>query len=130
MSSNCRQKSDPSQEAGLTTFGFMILITFGGIFIFGASRLLPTYLNYSRISGILEDVHEEFDNQNPTGAAIRRSIDRRLQIETVSLISSRDIKIISDSKKFTINTKYDHTTYFIGNLYFTAKFEKEVFVRR
>ncbi|MBJ90528.1 MAG: hypothetical protein CMO98_11810 [Woeseia sp.] len=126
----CRRKLGPSPQTGLTTLGFVILITFIGVFIFGASRLLPAYLNHAKISGILEDVHLEFDKQRATGAAIRKSIDRRLQIETVNLVTSRDIKITSDSKKFLINTQYDHTTHFIGNLYFTSKFEKEVVILR
>jgi hypothetical protein len=118
------------REAGMTVVGFLILGIFVGLFAFGAIRLTPVYLNYMKVAGVLNGVFEEFDSQNPSRAAIRTSISRRFGVESVSEISFRDVKVTADSGGFLVEANYDHTTPFIGNIYFTVKFEKSVMVRR
>lgn len=130
MKAEVMRKFAPAREKGMTTLGFLILVAFIGLFAFGAIRLTPVYLNYLKVAGVLNGVLEEFDSQNPTQAAIRTSINRRFDVESVSVIDKRDIKIINDGAGFLVEAKYDHTTPYIGNLYFTVRFDKTVLVRR
>ena len=118
------------REAGMTAVGFMMLAIFVGLFAFAVIRLTPVYLNYMKVAGVLDGVFDEFDSQNPSRAAIRTSISRRFGVESVSIISHRDIKVTPDSGGFLVEADYDHTTPFIGNIHFTVRFEKEVLVRR
>ncbi len=118
------------REAGMTAVGVMVLVVFVGLFAFATIRLTPVYLNYMKVAGVLNGVFEEFDSQNPTNAAIRTSISRRFGVESVSVISYRDIKVTADSGGFLVEADYDHTTPFIGNVHFTVSFQKEVLVRR
>jgi hypothetical protein len=118
------------REAGITAVGFIALVIFVGLFAFATIRLTPVYLNYMKVAGVLEGVYEEYDGQNPTRAAIRTSISRRFGVESVSVISHRDIKVTPDSGGFLVVADYDHTTPFIGNIYFTVQFDKQILVRR
>lgn len=130
MNGSARRKMNPIRERGMTTVGFLILVSFVGLFAFGAIRLTPVYLNYIKVAGVLDGVYDEFDSQNPSRAAIRTSINRRFEVESVSVITDREIKVTADSSGFLIEAQYDHTTPFIGNLYFTVRFDKKVLVRR
>ena len=114
----------------MTAVGFIILVIFVGLFAFAAIRLTPVYLNYMKVTGVLNGVFEEFDSKNPTRAAIRTSISRRFDVESVSAIAYRDIKVTGDSGGFLIQAVYNHSTPFIGNVHFMVKFDKEVLVRR
>lgn len=118
------------REQGMTALGMLILAVFVGLFAFAAIRLTPVYLNYMKVAGVLDGVHSEFDSQNPSRGAIQTSILRRFDVESVSVITHRDIKVTSDSGGFRVTADYDHTTPFIANLYFTVKFNKQVLVRR
>ena len=122
--------SCPQRERGMTTLGFLILVVFIGLFAFAAIRLTPVYLNYVKVAGVLDGVYEEFDSQNPARGAIMTSINRRFEVESVSIISDRDVKVTADSGGFLVEARYDHTTPFIGNLYFTVRFDKQVLIRR
>jgi hypothetical protein len=119
-----------SRESGATAVGFILLAIFVGLFAFAAIRLTPVYLNYMKVAGVLNGVYKEFDGQNPTRAEIRNSISRRFGVESVSELSFRDIKVTPDSGGFLVAATYDHTSPFIGNIYFTVKFDKQVTVRR
>ena len=91
------QKLAPSRERGMTSLGFLILVVFVGLFAFGAIRLTPVYLNYIKVAGVIDGVYDEFDSQNPSRSAIRTSINRRFEVESVSVISDRDIKVTANS---------------------------------
>lgn len=117
-------------QAGMTTVGFLILAVFIGLFAFAFIRLTPVYLNYMKVAGVLDGVHKEFDSQNASRAAIRTSIARRFDVESVSQISAKDIKVTTDSNGFLVQAVYDHTAPFVGNVSFTVHFDKEVLVRR
>ncbi len=118
------------REDGMTAVGIMILVIFVGLFAFGGLRLTPVYLNYLKVAGVLDGAYEEFDSKNASRAAIRRSIQRRFDVDSVSIITPRDIKVTADSGDFLVEAVYDHTVPFIGNIYFTAKFDKRVTIRR
>ena len=118
------------REDGMTALGVMILVVFVGLFAFGGLRMVPVYLNYMKVAGVIDGAYEEFDSQNPSRSAIRRSIQRRFDVDSVGIITARDIKVTADSGGFLVEAAYDHTVPFIGNVYFTAKFDKSVTIRR
>ena len=118
------------RQAGMTTTGIFILVAFVGVFAFAAIRLIPVYLNYMKVVGVIDGVLEEFDGQNANGAAIRRSINNRFNVESVSVISWRDVTVTSVDGGMQVSAVYDHTTPFISNISFTVHFDKTVIVRR
>jgi hypothetical protein len=125
-----RRSTPLSRQAGMTTLGILILVTFVGLFAFAAIRLTPVYLNYMKVAGVLTGVEEEFDGQNPSRGAIRTSIGRRFDIESVSEIMAKDITVTATDNGFRVTAAYDHTTPFIANVHFTVRFNKSVQVRR
>jgi hypothetical protein len=133
-SPNCSQLRSgalpASRQAGITMVGFLILALFIGLFAFAFIRLTPVYLNYMKVVGVLDGVHKEFDTQNASRNAIRTSIVRRFDVESVSEIVANDIKVTPEDNGFLVEAVYDHTTPFVGNVSFTVHFDKKVQVRR
>jgi hypothetical protein len=118
------------QQAGMTALGLMVLIVFMGVFAFGGIRLTPIYLNYMKIVGVVDGVVAEFEGQNATSADVRRSISRRFDVESVSQIRARDVKVSVVDGGLKVAAVYDHTTPFVGNVSFTVHFDKTEIVRR
>jgi hypothetical protein len=140
VSNNYRQKyhfrrstligRPPFLQAGITVLGSLILIIFVGLFTFEAIILTPTYLNYMKVVGILDDVAKEFDSDDPTRRIVRKSISQRFNVENVNVITAKDIKIVADNGKFQLEVVYDHTIPVIANVSFTVHFNKKVLLRR
>lgn len=118
------------RQVGATLLGYIILVMFIGVFAFGAIRLTPVYLNYMKVVGVVDGVFAEFDGQGPTRAALRSSISRRFGVESVSVITYRDVKVTQVDGGFEVAAVYDHTSPFIGNISFTVHFDKTRIVRR
>ena len=114
------------REAGMTTLGLIILVAFVGMFAFAGIRLTPVYLNYMKVLGVINGVHEEFDGTNPS----RSAISRRFDVESVSEITARDISVTSVDGGFEVRAQYNHVAPFIANVSFSVQFDKAVLVRR
>lgn len=122
--------ASPRSQRGMTTLGLIVLVVFMGLIAFAFLRLTPIYLNYMKVVGVVAGVHDEFDGQNPSRGAIRTSISRRFDVESVDVITYRDIKVNSADGGFEVVAQYDHTAPFIANVYFTVKFDKRTLIRR
>lgn len=118
------------RQAGMTTLGLIILVSFIGIFAFAGIRLTPVYLNYMKISGVVNGVQKEFDGQNATRAAIRSSISRRFDIESVGEIVAKDVKVSKVDGGHEVAATYSHKAPFIANVSFVVDFDKRVVVRK
>jgi len=118
------------RQAGMTTLGLIILVAFVGTFAFAGIRLTPVYLNYMKVAGVISGVQQEFDGTNATRASIRSSISRRFDIESVSEISARDVKVTKVDGGHEVAATYAHKTPFVANISFVVDFDKRVIVRR
>ena len=118
------------RQVGATLLGYVFLVIFVGVFAFGFIRLTPVYLNYMKVVGVVDGVFEEFDGQAPTRSTLRSSISRRFGVESVSVITYREVTVTQVDGGFEVAAVYDHTTPFIGNISFTVHFDKTRVVRR
>lgn len=118
------------RQAGMTTLGLLILVSFIGIFAFAALRLTPVYLNYMKVVGVISGVHDEFDGANATRSMIRTSIARRFDIDSVSVITARDVKVVKVGGGYEVIATYSHKAPFVANVSFLVDFDKRTLVRR
>lgn len=118
------------RQAGMTTLGLLILVIFVGLFAFAAIRLTPVYLNYMKIVGVVNGVAEEFDTKGASRTEILSSVARRFDIESVSEIRAKDVKITKVGNGYEVVAAYSHKTPFIANVSFVVDFDKRVTVRR
>ena len=118
------------RQAGMTTLGLIILVSFIGVFAFAGLRLTPIYLNYFKVVGVVEGVRDEFDGSNATRSAIRSSISRRFDIESVGIITAKDVKVSKVEGGHEVAATYSHKAPFIANISFVVDFDKRVLVRR
>jgi len=118
------------RQAGITTLGLVILASFVGLFAFAGIRLAPVYLNYMKVVGVVDGVRNEFDGTGASRAQIRSSISRRFDIESVSIITAKDVKVVKVDGGHEVAAMYSHKAPFIANVSFVVDFDKRVLVRR
>lgn len=120
----------PKRQAGMTALGLVILVTFVGIFAFGFIRLTPVYLNYFKVVNVVDGAVKEFDGKSPTATALRSYVARRFDIESVSKITAKDVKVTAVDGGFEVKAQYSHKTPFLANISFVVDFDKRGRVRR
>ena len=70
------------------------------------------------------------DGANATRASIRSSISRRFDIESVSVITARDVTVTKAAGGYEVVVTYSHKAPFVANISFVVDFDKRVLVRR
>jgi hypothetical protein len=118
------------RQAGMTTLGLIILVSFLGLFAFAGIRLTPVYLNYMKVVGVIDGVDEEFDGTGATSTAIRTWISRRFDIESVAVITAKDVTVKKTTEGYEVAAAYSHKAPFIANVSFLVDFDKRTTVRR
>lgn len=118
------------RQAGMTTLGLVILVAFIGVFAFAGLRLTPVYLNYFKVVGVVEGVRAEFDGTNASRSAILSSISRRFDIESVGIITAKDVKVRKVDGGHEVAATYSHKAPFIANVSFVVDFDKRELIRR
>ncbi len=118
------------KQAGTTTLGLIILTVFVGLFAFAILRLAPVYLNYMKVVGVIDGVFEEFDGQRATRQAVRSSISRRFDVDSVGVITYRDVSVTAVDGGLEVKADYDHIAPFISNISFVVHFNKTALIRR
>jgi len=88
------------------------------------------YLNYMKVVGVVDGVHKEFDGANATRSVIRTSISRRFDIDSVGIITAKDVKVTSVDGGFEVAATYSHKSPFIANVSFVVDFDKRALIRR
>lgn len=117
------------RQRGMTTLGMLILVAFVGLFVFAGIRLVPVYLEHMKIVSVLDGVKDEFQGQGPSRQDLMRSLSRRFDIESINIISERDLSIKKVADGYVIEAKYENRTPFISNISFAVSFNKTVEVR-
>lgn len=110
----------------MTAIGMLILAIIIGLIGFAGLKLLPLYLNHYKVVSVLNGVKEELDGQNPTRTDIRKSIDKRMVVESINSIDLDDIKITKETPGYVVAAQYEQRTSFIANIAFTVSFDKTV----
>lgn len=113
-------------QQGMTTLGMLILVAFVGLFVFAGIRLVPVYLEHMKIVSVLDGVKDEFSGQNPNRQDIMRSLSRRFDVESVNVISEKDVKVRKIEDGYVVEAVYKNHTPFIANISFTVDFNKTV----
>jgi hypothetical protein len=129
--SPCTQRSIGSRgrQYGMTTLGMLILVAFIGLFVFAGIRLAPVYLEHMKIVSVLDGVKAEYSGQNPSRDDIKRSLSRRFDVESINIISDKDVKIRKVADGYVLEAAYENRTPFIANISFAVTFDKKVDVR-
>lgn len=118
----------PAQQRGMTTLGLIILVSFIGLFVYAGIRLGPAYMENVKVASTLEKVEEEFSGTNASRREIIASIEKRFDVESVNVITFKDVKVIKASGGYDVVADYTNNVAFIANIDFAVSFKNQVLI--
>jgi hypothetical protein len=112
-------------QRGITFIGWLFLLIPFAIVGYAGIRLVPVYLNYTKIARTLNQIAQEGSGSD-TQQNIRYSIEKRLDIEQVEFPDARDFSIKREGQSWLVGVEYEDGAPLLSNIYLTAKFSKSV----
>ena len=121
-----RRYARPARQRGMTAIGMLILAIIIGLIGFACLRLIPVYLEHYKVVSVLEGARKELEGQNPTRTDIRKSIEKRMVVESLNAIDIDDVKVTKEGSGYVVSAQYEQRRPFIANVSFVVSFEKAV----
>lgn len=113
-------------ERGMTFLGMVTILLILGAGVYGAIRLVPVYLDYMKVARSLEQVRDEHAAVDSNPQLIRRSLQRRWDVEDVKGIDWKEVEIDKTNEGYDVIAAYEVERPFVSNVYLLVKFDKTV----
>ena len=119
------------RQRGATFLGIVVILLILGTALYAGIRLLPVYLEYSKVVRSLEQVRDEHSAMDKTSPQmIRNSLERRWDVEDISRIGWKEIEIKRVTDGYEVRAAYDAEEPFVANLYLLTRFDKVVLIQQ
>jgi hypothetical protein len=115
------------RQAGITFIGWLFLLAPVAIVAFAGLRLTPVYLNYMKLTKALKQTASEHaDDSLLNVGEVRKSLDRRFDIDTIDYPAVSDVEISRSGETWSLSVNYDDIVPLFGGISLLVHFEKSV----
>jgi hypothetical protein len=114
-----------SKQRGITAIGWLILLVPLAIVFYAGIRLAPIYLNYMKLARSLDQTASE-NKAEDSQTAIKTSLSKHFEIESLDYPDIKDIKITRDGKGWNVEASYDDQAPLFANIAILVVFDKKV----
>ena len=118
------------RERGATFLGMVTILLILGAGLYAAIRLVPVFLEYTKVARALEQVRDEHAAIDTNAQMIRNSLERRWDVEDIKSIGWKELEIKKVNEGFTIRAAYNVERPFVANVFLLAKFDKLVTIQQ
>jgi hypothetical protein len=115
------------KQRGVTFIGWIVLLIPVAIVGYALIRVVPVYLNYMKVAKALEQIASESKGDDQLSVqALRVSLDKHLDIDSVNYPRSDQISFVREGKSWVAETHYEDVTPLFGNVSILLRFNKRV----
>lgn len=109
-------------QRGLGLVGWLVALALGSLLLTCTIRLVPVYIDYWAVSKVLEEVARAGRVEGGP-AALRRDIQRRLDLNRIEVIQARDVRIEETRRGLLLDASYEQRVPLIGNIDLVVHFD-------
>ncbi len=116
-------------ERGVTFLGWVILLLPVAMLLYAGIRLTPVYLEYMKVARTLEQVRDELKGDQPDAGMIRNAIEKRFDVEDVTVMTVHDVdklKITKQGTGYQVEAVYQAIAPYVSNVSLLVNFDKTV----
>lgn len=115
-----------NRQKGLGIFGIGFILAFIGFIALITMKCLPLYLNQMKVSRSVYKVASDPGNGNAEAPEIRKALQRFWDIESIDLITPKDIKIKRTGEGRFLSYDYEAREHLFYNISILLHFAADV----
>lgn len=112
------------KQRGLTLTGMLIGSIILVLVAVIGMKVVPVYIDNATIKKNLVAVASDNSLQNANAAQIRLAFTKRAQVDGISVVSAKDLKIVKDKEKLILSAAYTVEVPLVSNI--SLKFDFDV----
>ena len=113
------------QQTGITVIATLLILIFIGFVVLLLLKIVPIYMEYFQIRKAVESVKSE-TSLNTSGAEIQKKLSRRFDIDYITAIEAKDLKVRKGNGRIVVQIRYEDRRPLIGNMDVVAKFDDAI----
>jgi Domain of unknown function (DUF4845) len=113
-------------QKGMTAIGWLLVLGLIAFFTLITLRLVPLYLEYGKVTSVLESLQSQPEIANESRQGIVNLVSRRFDINDVRNVDPKLVTVSKNKNSLTIGIAYERREHLISNLDVVAKFDKKV----
>jgi hypothetical protein len=117
-------------QRGATFLGMVVILAILGSALYAGIRLVPVYLEYTKVARALEQVRDESSANDTSVQMIRNALERHWDVEDIESIGWKEVAIRKTSDGYEIEADYTVERPFAANVYLLTKFDKLVTIQQ
>ena len=119
------------KQRGITLISLVVIVAFVASYAFALLKITPFYLEQIKVNRVLNDVQTNLSGSGVSLVVLRDAIDKRLDIEMVRGLRSKDFKIKkSKGGGYLVQAQFERRASYFGNLYLVVTFDETVEIKR
>jgi hypothetical protein len=115
-----------ARQRGVTAIGWLILLIPFAVIIYAGIRLAPVYLNYMSVARSMSALTDEYRTGGATPDAIRSSLQKRFDVESVDYPAVKDINITRVGQGWQVEAAYYDQAPLFLHITLQVQFDKSV----
>lgn len=119
-------------QRGFTFIGFLITAFIGICIALVGFKIIPSYIEYYNIVHSMQSLQSQsssIDTENNIRYEIRKALQRRFEVNAITSIASKDVKIFSQrSNQYELIADYNVKVPLVSNISLLIHFKKSVVV--
>lgn len=110
-------------QRGLGLVGLILILGVGGVFAVLGLKLTPVYLDHMAIKRALVATAQSPESKNASVNDLRKSLDRRFEVDNVKVINSSDVDITKGGGTPQLSVSYSVKVHLFYNASLCIDFE-------
>ena len=113
-------------QKGMTAIGWMLVLGLIAFFTLITLRMLPLYLEFSKVVSTLESLKEQPNITKQSKSEIVKLVRKRFDVNDVDNVDPKLIKVSKDRGVLKVGINYERREHLAGNIDIVATFDKQI----
>jgi len=113
-------------QKGMTAIGWLLVLGLIAFFTLITLRLIPLYLEFAKVTTVLESLENEPGITRKSKSEIATLISKRFDVNDIYNVDPKLVKIAKGKNVLTVSINYERREHVAGNVDVVATFDKQV----
>jgi len=113
-------------QKGMTAIGWMLMLGLIAFFTLITLRLVPLYLEFAKVTSVLESLQNEPGITRKTRSEIIKMVRKRFDINDVYNVDPKLVKVSKNDGVLKVSISYERREHLLSNIDVVASFDKQV----
>jgi len=113
-------------QKGMTAIGWLLVMGLIAFFTLITLRLVPAYLEFAKVTSVLESLQNEPGITRKTRGEIISMIAKRFDVNDVYQVDAKQVKVKKEKGVLTVSINYERREHLVGNVDVVTTFDRQV----